>query len=73
MNYIKVNKEAWEEAFSHRKNGWGEDIAEILQSNSDFYINPAIKAVLDMIFAYPMGMIAKAFRYPCYWYWKRSR
>lgn len=30
MNYIKVNKEAWEEAFSHRKNGWGEDVAEMI-------------------------------------------
>lgn len=64
MNYIKANKEAREEAFSHRKNGWGEDVAENLQSNSDFYINPTIKAVLDMILAYPMRMMAKAFRYP---------
>lgn len=47
MNYIKANKEAWEEAFSHRKNGWGEDVAENLQSKPDFYINPTIKSVLD--------------------------
>lgn len=47
MDYMKANKEAWEEAFSRRKNGWGEDVADNLQSRPDFYINPTIKAILD--------------------------
>lgn len=25
MNYIKKNKEAWEEAFEHKQDGWGEE------------------------------------------------
>lgn len=30
MNYRSKNKEAWEEAFDHRANGWGKDIIERL-------------------------------------------
>ncbi len=34
MDYINSNKEAWEEAFDHRKAGWGEDIAQRLKSEA---------------------------------------
>lgn len=47
MNYIKANKEAWEEAFCHRINGWGEDVVQNIQCKSDFYINSTIQSVLD--------------------------
>ncbi|MCX8128518.1 MAG: class I SAM-dependent methyltransferase [Clostridia bacterium] len=32
MDYIKSNKEAWEEAFEHRSRGWGEDLSIRLQN-----------------------------------------
>ena len=32
MNYIQGNKEAWEEAFEHRHEGWGEENAKRLLS-----------------------------------------
>lgn len=47
MNYMKANKEAWEEAFDHRRDGWGEDVVENIRRRPDFYINPTIKSVLD--------------------------
>ena len=34
MEYIKSNKEAWEEAFEHRSRGWGEDIPIKLQNEA---------------------------------------
>ena len=34
MDYIKSNKEAWEEAFEHRSHGWGEDIHIKLQNEA---------------------------------------
>lgn len=47
MDYIKTNKDAWEEAFQNRINGWGEDVVRNIRCKSDFYINPTIKSVLD--------------------------
>lgn len=32
MNYNKLNKKAWEEAFDNRKAGWGEDIIERIRN-----------------------------------------
>ena len=49
MDYIRSNKEAWEEAFGHRIDGWGEDVVQNIQSKSDFYINPSIKSILDRL------------------------
>lgn len=34
MDYIKSNKEAWEEAFEHRRKGWCEDICIRLQNEA---------------------------------------
>lgn len=34
MDYIKSNKEAWEEAFEHRAPGWCEDIIKRIQEES---------------------------------------
>lgn len=47
MNYIKGNKEAWEEAFKNRIDGWGEDISIHIQNKLDYYIQTCIKDVLD--------------------------
>lgn len=33
MSYIQENKEAWEEAFEHRRPGWGERNHEKLADN----------------------------------------
>lgn len=49
MNYIIKNKEAWEEAFDHRMNGWGETVVHNLQNKSDYYIHPSIKGELDKL------------------------
>lgn len=32
MNYTQTNKQAWEEAFEHRKPGWGDDNALMLKT-----------------------------------------
>lgn len=47
MDYIKGNKEAWEEAYENRVDGWGETVVENLQNKTDFYIQPCIKKILD--------------------------
>lgn len=47
MNYFKTNKEAWEEAFSHRVNDWGEDVVRNIRDRSDYYINSTVKPILD--------------------------
>lgn len=47
MNYIKKNKEAWEEAFDNRVDGWGETVVQNLQNKSDHYIPHAVKVELD--------------------------
>lgn len=49
MNYIKQNKEAWEEAFDNRMDGWGETVVYNIQNKSDYYIHPCIKAELDKL------------------------
>ncbi|MFR2738107.1 MAG: hypothetical protein ACLTDX_10220 [[Clostridium] innocuum] len=47
MSYIEKNKEAWEEAFDNRINGWGDAVVENLQASSAYYIQPALQAELD--------------------------
>jgi uncharacterized protein YhfF len=32
MDYIKCNKEAWEEAYEHRKEGWGDNIVDYIRN-----------------------------------------
>lgn len=49
MNYIEKNKEAWEEAFDNRTDGWGENVVQNLREASDCYIQPALKAELDKL------------------------
>ena len=45
-NYIKGNKEAWEEAFDKRDASWGADIVERI-SNEDYpFFNEDTKKVL---------------------------
>ena len=48
-NYIKGNKEAWEEAFDQRDASWGTDIVERI-SNEDYpFFNEDTKNVLKTI------------------------
>lgn len=49
MNYIKENKQAWEEAFENRLDGWGDEVVSNLKNKSDYYIHPNIKAELDKL------------------------
>lgn len=44
-----MNKEAWEEAFNNRINGWGDAVVENLQASSAYYIQPALQAELDQL------------------------
>ena len=46
MSYIEKNKEAWEEAFDNRINGWGDAVVENLQASSAYYIQPSLQAEL---------------------------
>lgn len=45
-NYIKGNKEAWEEAFELRDKAWGTDIEEIVQKKPYAFFNEDIIKVL---------------------------
>ena len=49
MSYIEKNKEAWEEAFDNRINGWGDAVVENLQASSAYYIQPSLQAELDQL------------------------
>lgn len=49
MDYIKNNKEAWEEAFDNRMDGWGETVVHNIRNKSDYYIQPCIKEELDKL------------------------
>ena len=42
MSYIEKNKEAWEEAFDNRINGWGDAVVENLQASSSYRQRRAI-------------------------------
>ena len=42
MDYIQSNKLAWEDAFRHRKPGWGDDNAARLQSERLPFLHPDI-------------------------------
>lgn len=46
MSYIEKNKEAWEEAFDNRINGWGDAVVENLQASSAYYIQPRYRLSL---------------------------
>ncbi len=46
MNYIDQNKEAWEEAFEHRRDNWGDNnYIRLLNENLPFF-DPAVKEQL---------------------------
>lgn len=49
MNYIEKNKEAWEEAFDNRVDGWGEAVVQNLRESSAAYIHTALKVELDQL------------------------
>lgn len=40
MNYIDSNKEAWEEAFDNRSEGWGEDIPDRIKNETYPFFQP---------------------------------
>ncbi|MCX7746575.1 MAG: class I SAM-dependent methyltransferase [Clostridia bacterium] len=42
MNFNKSNKMAWEEAFDNRKDGWGEDICNQIQSEGYPFLEKAL-------------------------------
>lgn len=46
MDYIESNKQAWEEAFEHRRSEWGEDVAETLISQSLPFLDQNVIAEL---------------------------
>lgn len=47
MNYIKKNKEAWEEAFARRAEGWGEDIKERWESEEYPFLQEMLISELE--------------------------
>lgn len=49
MDYIKTNKEAWEESFSNRRPGWGDDNAERLKNERLPFLCPDLIKVLEKI------------------------
>lgn len=53
MNYIKGNKEAWEEAFDHRHQGWGEENAErLLNEELPFFQKDMVEELKNLDFAH---------------------
>lgn len=51
MDYIKSNKEAWEEAFERRAKGWSEDVYESLQNETyPFLKKELIEELLEFDF-----------------------
>ena len=42
MNYISSNKEAWEEAFENRSEGWGEDIVHRIKNEEAPFIEKVL-------------------------------
>ena len=49
MDYIQANKQAWEEAFEHRKPGWGDDNHTILKSCRLPFLNKELARELEGI------------------------
>lgn len=49
MNYIRTNKDAWEEAFENRKEGWGEDIVSRVKSEHFPFFEKEMIAVLERL------------------------
>lgn len=48
MDYIKSNKEAWEESFEFRKDGWGDEICDKLKKN-ELYLEKELIEELENI------------------------
>ena len=73
MNYIEKNKEAWEEAFDNRINGWGDIVVENLQASSAYYIQPALQAELDQLhLAGKQDVYKRQILYRIHWTWCRE-
>jgi len=49
MDYIEGNKQAWEEAFEHRKSGWGENHADVLLNQPLPFFNQDTIAALKSL------------------------
>lgn len=49
MDYIQQNKAAWEEAFEHRHDNWGEDNHEILKARELPFLEPDVVLKLRQI------------------------
>ncbi len=47
MDYISSNKEAWEEAFEKRSEGWGEDIIYRLKNEGIPFIEKVLADELN--------------------------
>ena len=46
MDYFNTNKQAWEEAFEHRHEGWGDDMAQRLGSEELPYLQECFRQAL---------------------------
>lgn len=46
MSYIEKNKEAWEEAFDNRINGWGDAVVENLRHHPLITFSPRYRLSL---------------------------
>ncbi|HSK68901.1 MAG TPA: hypothetical protein VLA21_06525 [Candidatus Limnocylindria bacterium] len=49
QDYIRTNKEAWEEAFDRRLPGWGDDNAKRLLSEKLPFFAPAVQEELEAL------------------------
>jgi ubiquinone/menaquinone biosynthesis C-methylase UbiE len=49
MDYIKTNKEAWEEAFENRQPSWGEDNYKILMNEKLPFLNADVVSEIEKI------------------------
>jgi hypothetical protein len=49
MSYIDVNKAAWEEAFDHKKPGWGDNNWQRLRDDPNSFFDSVVVRELDKI------------------------
>jgi SAM-dependent methyltransferase len=49
MDYFQSNKKAWEEAFEHRQEGWGDDLAARLKSETLPFMNPMLRETMQTL------------------------
>ena len=49
MDYISASKQAWEEAFDNRYEGWGDDITDRIRNEIFPFFHPEMSILTGLI------------------------